>query len=318
MLLSLSVLVLSIAVVYAQVDDLGLRFIRIQQEKVHQQMLQGAAGNPWQYRILADLMLEPLIRLYTRMGFASPETLGFISFRYMQCLLILAAAALYYRKMGLGPIASLLGMSILTWSLSFSLYNSDLSFNVFFDVAFYLLAGWLILQKRMAIVALLMIPAAFNRETSLLIPVMLAAVAYFELPPNARPQSAMIAAAAGVLIYAIVFVGLRRYYGKQVFLTADGYYPGLQLLWLNIRRAITWEQLLATLGIVPVLAVLTYGRWPKPLRIFFWVIVPIWVGVHFAAALVAETRLMLVPQALVFIPGALFGIAAELKQPSAL
>jgi hypothetical protein len=79
---------------------------------------------------------------------------------------------------------------------------------------------------------------------------------------------------------------------------------------------ITWEQLLATLGIVPILAVLTYGRWPKALRIFFWVIVPIWVGVHFVAALVAETRLMLVPQALVFTRGALFGIAAEPKRPS--
>ena len=175
---------------YAQVDDLGVRFIRIQQDKVHQQMLQGTAGNPWQYRILADLMLEPLIRLYARMGFAGPETLAFLSFRYVQCLLILAAAALYYRKMGLGLTASLLGLSILTWSLSSSLYDSDLSFNVFFDVAFYLVAGWLILQRRMTIVALLMIPAALNRETSLLIPMMLAAVVYFERAPNTGPQRA--------------------------------------------------------------------------------------------------------------------------------
>jgi len=52
-----------------------------------------------------------------------------------------------------------------------------------------------------------------------------------------------------------ITVGLRLYYGTQQFLTADGYYPGLSLLALNLRRAETWEQLLVTFGIIPLLAV---------------------------------------------------------------
>ncbi len=229
----------------------------------------------------------------------------------MQCALILAAACLYYRRIGLSLASILLGLTILTWSMSASLYNSDLSFNVFFDVAFYLGAGWLILERRITAVALLMVPAAFNRETSVLIPIMLAAAFYCDRAPDAGRRRALIAAAAGLAIYAVVFFGLRVYYGKQEFLTADGYYPGLELLWLNIRRTVTWEQLLVTLGVVPLVALLGYRWWSAPLRIFFWVVVPIWIGVHFVAALVAETRLMLVPQALVFIPGALLAVTGD-------
>jgi hypothetical protein len=62
---------------------------------------------------------------------------------------------------------------------------------------------------------------------------------------------------------------------------------------------------------MPVIAMLAYRRWPPSLRLAFWAVVPIWLSVHFVAALVAEARLMLVPQALVFIPGALIGLAAE-------
>ena len=65
-----------------------------------------------------------------------------------------------------------------------------------------------------------------------------------------------------------------------------------------------------TLGILPFLAIFCYRNWPGTLRIFFRIVVPAWFGVHFFAALVAETRLLLVPQALIFIPGALFGITA--------
>ena len=306
-----SVALLSAATVYAQVDALGLHFIRIQQSKAHQEMLEGHAGNPWQYRILPDLMVEPIIHVLARLRFDDPSTLAFISFRYFQCLLILGIAALYYRKLGLAAPASLLGISVLTWSMSLSLYNSDLSFSVFFDVAFYLAAAILILDRRPYWVPLLMVPAALNRETSLLIPVILASACCVGASPGDRRRTTLITAGGSLAIYAIVFWGLRFWYGDQSFLTADGYYPGMQLLLVNLRRPVTWAQLLVTLGIIPVLAMLAYGRWPRLLRAFFWAVVPAWIVVHFTAALVAETRLMLVPQALVFIPAAFLGLDTE-------
>lgn len=310
-LLLSSAVLLSIAATYAQIDYLGVHFIRVQQAKMHQEMLQGIAGNPWQYRILADLLIEPIIALSRRLGFSSPEALSFIAFRLLQNLLILVTAGIYYRKLGLPLQVNLLALSILTWGMSFSLYNSDLSFNVYFDVAFYLLAGILILEGRLLWVVLLMLPAAFNRETSLLIPLLLVGLYLFDETRRSNRAGAIRAAAAAIAVYVIVAVGLRLHYGHQDFLTADGYYPGLGLLWLNATRLVTWEQLLITLGIMPPLAILVYPSWPRVLRIFFWVCVPIWVGVHFVSALVAETRLMLVPQTIIFIPAALSGLAAS-------
>ena len=111
--LLVSAIVLSVAVTYAQVNYLGLHFLRVQQEKVHLQMLQGTAGNPWQYRILADVMIEPLIKLSKSMGIPQPESFSFIAFRFVQCLLILIGAGVYYRKLGLQTYENLIGLSVL-------------------------------------------------------------------------------------------------------------------------------------------------------------------------------------------------------------
>ena len=50
------------------------------------------------------------------------------------------------------------------------------------------------------------------------------------------------------------------------------------------------------------------GVWPRELKGFFWAMVPAWIVVHFPLSQVAETRLFLVPQFMVFVPGALFGL----------
>ena len=313
-ILLIAAAVLAAGVTYAQVNFLGLHFLRVQQEKVHVQMLQGIAGNPWQYRILADFLIEPVIRLLKGLGIPQPESFTFIGFRFLQCVLILVLAGIFYRKLGLRLYEGLIGLSILAWSMSYSLYNSDLSFNVYFDIAFYLLAAILILDRRYLWLVLLMIPAALNRETSILIPFMLFFVARGEVSEERSRRNGMICSAIGLLVYVVIFVGLRVYYGQQQFLTADGYYPGFGLLVVNLRRWTTWEQISITLGIFPLLALFAYRHWPRDLKVFFWVVVPLWVAAHFGAALVAETRLLLVPQALVFIPGALFDLASA-RQP---
>jgi hypothetical protein len=155
-----------------------------------------------------------------------------------------------------------------------------------------------------------MVPAALNRETSFLIPIIVAAHAILFRSSPSQLRSALWAAGAGLAIYTAITVGLRLYYGTQQFLTADGYYPGLSLLALNLRRAETWEQLLVTFGIIPLLAVAAYGRWPRSLRLFFWVVTPVWIAIHLVAALIAETRLLLVPYALAVVPAALFSLIA--------
>jgi hypothetical protein len=105
-----------------------------------------------------------------------------------------------------------------------------------------------------------------------------------------------------------VFVGLRSYYGQQTPVTAYGHTPGWDMLQYNVGRLVTWLQVLATVGFLPFLAIAFIRQWPPFLVRCFWCIVPLWLGVHFFTGVIAETRLLLVPHVLVFIPGALFGV----------
>lgn len=87
----------------------------------------------------------------------------------------------------------------------------------------------------------------------------------------------------------------------------------------NLRSGLTWEYLFRTLNIVPFIALAGLGRWSRELKAFAIAIVPVWVIAHLVASLLAETRLLLVPYAVVAVPGALFalrGVAAgALRDP---
>jgi hypothetical protein len=116
-------------------------------------------------------------------------------------------------------------------------------------------------------------------------------------------------------VFVLVFIGLRWYYGPRPMFDVFGFRPGYGLFRYNTDRFVTWMQATLTLGLLPILAGIFYKRWPASLKAFFWAVVPLWLGIHFVAAVVAESRLLLVPQALVFIPGALLGLSSPPKPP---
>jgi hypothetical protein len=271
----------------------------------HKAVLEGEAGNPWQYRVLAPYLVRVVFKIFVRLNIEHYKAAAFIFFRTMQDAVILILSFVYYRKLRLSMSHALLGMILLAWGMSYSHYNSDLQFNTFFDVIFYLLAGLCILQGRFVWIIPITILAALNRETSGLIPFLLLATAFFVLPKGSVRKVLPVFISA-LVSYLAIFIGLRIIYGEQVLLIASGNPPGFDLLWYNISRAITWEQLFATLNIIPIVAMFGYQKWPRQLRVFFWVIVPNWLIIHAFVAVMAEGRLFLVPQAMVFIPGALY------------
>ena len=135
LLVAFAALLLSFATVSTQVNTLTYRFIKIHQMRVHTDMLEGKAGNPWQYRVLTDIMLiKPLIQLARELSVARTEARTFIAFRFGQNVLIFIAAFYYYRKLGLPKFTSFLGISILAWMMGQAFYNSDMSFNTYFDI----------------------------------------------------------------------------------------------------------------------------------------------------------------------------------------
>jgi hypothetical protein len=271
----------------------------------HEQMMNGTAGNPWQYRPLSAYLVEGLRFLYRSGGTSNPHVFAFVAFRFLVDVAIFLAVFTYFCKLGLSFPHTMIGIMILAWGISYSHFDSDLQFSTFLDVLFYILAGTAILSKTTFLIFPITLLAAFNRETSGLIPVMYLAAALVSGPPESRFRTVRFGGLC-LAAYVLVFVGLRIAYGEQELILAYGHMPGLDMFRYNICRFVTWWQCLATLGIIPFLALAGYRCWPPQLRVFFWVVVPAWFAVHLTSAVMAETRLLLVPQALVFIPGALF------------
>jgi hypothetical protein len=310
----LCVVAFSTLTVYLQVTALDKSFMYYLEQGLqiqrHTDVLQGTAPNPWQYRILADYLVEGVIQLFRNLDVSHPLASAFIAFRFVQNLLIFGLAYLYYRRLNIPAAHALLGLSVLAWGMTYANYDSDLQFNTYFDIIFYLLAGLIVLAKKPLWLIPLMVFAALNRETSGLIP-FLALALVLPWGQATEKRKVLLPAAISLAIFAVVFVSLRLIYPHQTLSVPHGQHMGLELLRYNLFRAITWIQLFATLGIIPVLALLAYKKWPQPLTVFFWVVVPLWLLIHPITSVMAESRVFLVPQVLIFIPGALFLLKSE-------
>ncbi len=274
--------------------------------------LSGTAGNPWQYRILSPLLVDGLVRAIKSTGLPFPSANAFFIFRFVQNLLIFVFAGYYYQKLGLNLYGTLIGLSLLAWGMSQALQDADLQFNTYTDVLFYMLAGLVVAQGNYAWIIPIILLAAFNRETSALIPLMPAAVCIQFHPRISIPRRPLVISAIALGVYAVAFFSLRYIlFGPQELNLAYGNHMGVELFLYNVTRPVTWLQMFATLGLLPVLGILTLRRWPDLLRRLFWLIMPIWVVVHLFGAVMAETRLFLAPDALILIPGVLFGLLAQ-------
>jgi hypothetical protein len=174
-----------------------------------------------------------------------------------------------------------------------------------------LLAGLVILYEKPVWLIPIMVLAALNRETSGLIPLMLLVYSFLkEGKAGLVKKSTISIVGASLAVFTVIFVGLRLAYGAQPFISAYGIYPGIHMFNNNVGRSITWVHGLATLGIIPLLALFVYPYWQTSLKAFGWAIVPLWFIIHLFTAILAESRLLLAPQVLVFIPGVLAGLVA--------
>jgi hypothetical protein len=286
------------SVAYLQVFELG----------THQATLQGEGVDPWEYRVLSNWGAEAAVKAARALGFHHPLVIGFEAFRAIQNLVIFAVFWILLRRFGFARLPSALGLGLLAWAMTQSLHNSGLAFNTYTDLAFYLIAAVLILDRRYAWIVPVCVLAALNRETSGLIPVMLlaVAVAYGIRSPSGR--QALRYGIVGLAAYAVTTIALREIIGSAPLFKPFGLSPGTAYLSFNLRSGLTWEFLFRTVNIIPFIAIAGICRWPRELKAFAIAIVPAWLVIHLLASILAETRLLLVPFAVVCIPGALFAL----------
>lgn len=299
--------------IYAQLRDLnhisslrtaaiGLRpamhFLETEQTSRHENVLARAAGSPWQYRILPVVLLEGLHRALPNV----PLTTLFIALRLAQNFIIFLVFDAFLKRLGVTETFRIAGLGLLAWPFAYANYNAGLSFDTHFDVLAYLVAALLILQNRIGWIVPLAWLAAANRETSLLIPVMLLATG--EIPIQRRGGLFGLAFGGQLLILALLFAVL----GPQPPVSAENHTPGWSLLRYNAGRSVTWLNLGLTFSVIPLLAATGWRDTPRLLRRWGWLIVPAWVGIHFVMSIVAETRVMLAPYALIVLPAALLAL----------
>ena len=301
------VLVLAVVTVKLQVDSLhgGMNYLYNVQLQRHNDILTGNAPNPWQYRVLSEIVAEGFIDGFRFLGAADPIGFGFIAFRLLQNIAVFWLAFALYRRISISRFLPWIGIFLLALTILNGFYDNDLSFNTYFDVIFYLTAVLLILERRYFFVALLMIPAALNRETSGVIPFLMLCA----LLDNLRLlQKKYIPFYGSIAIFAFIVIGLRFLYPDRPLYVPYKQTPGVQLLLYNLTRSFTWEQLFHTLGFAPLLGLTFFFVWPSLWQRFFLVLVPLWFGIHSFLSVMGETRLFFVPQAIIFIPTVLFMI----------
>jgi hypothetical protein len=291
--------------VYFQEQELGLDYLETgNQIQRHQAVMDGTAPNAWQFRVLSEFVTEGLIRVFKSLNIPHPIAAAFISFRLFQNLLIFLIAAFYYSRLGLNDYLVLIGQGALAWGMMHALFDSDLQFSNYSEVIFYLATALIILRGKDIWIIPVVVLAALNRETSGAIPFMLLA-ARLQLRPRihiARRTSLIFALLCA--IYVLVFLGLRFFYGLDRPVSGP---VGLSLLLSHIVNFRAWALMFATLSVFPFIAIASYRTWRQPFKALFWAVIPIWfIIIPFTGGLM-ETRHYLVPQSLIFIPGALLG-----------
>ncbi len=303
------ILLMSLVSVGAQVFQYGdtntarLEYLRTNQLERHVAVLEQRAGDTWSYRVLSAWAVEAWLR-----GLESVRiedvAVGFVSFRLVQNALLFALLIHWYSRLGFRADLIVLALTVLVWAMSHSNYGSDLSFNTYFDVIFYVL-GMLALHAHALLIFIpLTLMAALNRETSALL-ALLPLVLLWE--GVSRRKVAGVVMASGV-IFALVYVGLRVWIGDVPISANHGV---MDLLSKNLTRPLPYFLLLLTYGAIPFLAWVYWNEWADWLKRVGLLVLPTWLIVHLLISRIAETRLFLVPFVIVILPGLLYGLQAR-------
>jgi hypothetical protein len=315
-LVGLLVVGLSTATAYVQYRELAhviphvssVAYLQVFERGTHEATIEGEGVDPWEYRVLSNWGAEASLEAAKALGFKHPYVVGFEAFRVLQNIVIFAALWLLLRRFGFDRSAATLGLALLAWAMTQALHNSGLAFNTYGDLAFYLIAAVLILDRRYTWVVPLSVIAALNRETSGLIPVTLLAVAVAQGVRSEGGRRALWCGIAALAGYAITTIALREIIGSAPLFKPFGLSPGTDYLSYNLREGRTWEFLFRTVNIIPLIALAGLRSWPRELKAFALAIVPAWLTIHLFSSILAESRLLLVPFAVVAIPGALFAL----------
>lgn len=336
----------------------------------HIDLIQGHSEyyNPWQYRMLCPLAIEGLMWVYnhtidkiypleekihlnlTEASQATPETkefmhlvqkkgilkymLVFILFRFFLNFLVFTLAFLLWRYFVKNNWLIFFGLLFISLAMGNGVIASDLTFNTYLDNVFYLLTACIIVfrKKPFWLIPLITL-AAFNRETSMMIPLLYFVsqmdfsgftIRKFNIAAIRFPAAGVWALTAGLYaIYFAIFIAVRIHYGYQpapVWKVPPGW-PMVKLNLFSLVGVKSYFEMLGVFSVIPLVILYKFRSFPLLLRVWFIAIVPAWFAVHIYSVVTYQTRLFLVPTIIIFLPMMLWLIESRYKaalQPDAI
>lgn len=305
--------------------------------------------NPWQYRMLCPIIVEGMMWTYNhtvdkvypveekfhfqfeQTSEPTPETTEFIKllqtkgavkymfvfllFRFLLNFFVFVLAYYLWKHFIKNEWLIFFGLMFVSLGMGNAVIASDLTFNTYLDNIFYLLTAIIIVYKKDPkwLVPIIFL-AAFNRETSMLIPTLyfvskinFSAFSFkrFNVGAIQFPKiSTWIFTAFLYVIFFSVFIGIRYYYGyrpSQQWKVPSGF----QMVKLNLFSTVgikSYFEMLGVFSVIPLIILYKFKSFPLSLRVWFLAIVPAWFMVHFYTVVTYQTRLFLVPTILIMVP----------------
>ena len=310
--IALALVLLSLITGFSQIKTEGLGWQEDHYMPQLDAVVAGEATAPAQYRLLTDYAVVAVCRVAEAMGVPRPIGLTFVALRLLQNGLLFGLSWCFYRKMGLHSYAIVIGLSALAWGMTQSNYGSDLAFNAYTDILFYLCGALVLLYRRYPLLVPLSALVALNRETGGLLPVLALVCALPAFGVVGKRRDLLHAGLVSLVLFGAIQLALHIYFGARDWAVhPSGATPGLSMLAYNLGNDGAWGHVAGTLGIVPVLALISHRRWHPLLRPLFWAVVPVWLVNHLLCAPLDVSRVLLLPMVLVFVPGMLCGLQPQ-------
>ncbi len=239
----------------------------------------------------------------------------FMLFRFVEHIFIFFLAWKLWSYFVESKLLIFFGINFLVLALGNSVAVSDFTCNTYMDIIFYLATANIIVYKKNP---LLLIPivllGVFNRETSIMIPALffISQTDFTNVGLNIKTWRIIIFPKKKtwfltIFLYVIfftVFIALRIHFGykpQQVWKAPAGW----PMLKLNLFSAVGikgYLELLGTFGVIPLIILYYFKLIPHLLKKWFLFIVPVWFAVHYVSVVAYETRVFVMPLAMIMIP----------------
>lgn len=240
------------------------------------------------YTALAPYVLWPFTATLQRVT-AGYEIRGFVFAKLFVGLVLNAAAYLWYRRIGLGWLTSLLGLILLSTSFAFALLIGGWELDKVIEPALFLLAAIAAWNGRYIALVGIAALAAANRETGIF-------VALVALAGLARETGGLRTAITRWPVWACVVVGAAEVAWFRSLV------PTPTLVVFDDLRLDRLVFVIGGMCLVPLLAVAWVRTAELDLRRLFYLVVPAWVALVLGIDRLDQGALLLTPLALVWVP----------------